>query len=295
METINTVEQYNRMFGAVTQHPLVTVVEVRDFVPTEKVSVTKYGLYAVFLKQGTGCTLRYGREVYDYQEGSIVCFAPGQTVTVEYQDGERASWKALLFHPDLLFGTPLAERMRTYSYFGYDQREALHVSDGERRILEDTLEHIQSEMEHAVDRHSQQLLTVYVQLILDYCLRFYDRQFITRRKANSKLITRFECLLDDYLHSERLRRDGQPSVAWCAGELCLSPNYFGDLIRKELGSTAKEVITRKIIDLAKQELRSTDLPVGAIADRLAFSSVSHFTRLFKAQTGQTPTAFRTLV
>lgn len=293
VEAINTVEQYNRMFGVVTKHPLVSVVEVRDFVSAERTSVTKYGLYAIFLKQGVGCTLRYGREFYDYQEGSIVCFAPGQTVTVEFQKGERASWKALLFHPDLFFGTPLAERMREYSYFGYDQREALHVSDGERQVIEDMLEHIQREMEHAFDRHSQQLLTVYVQLVLDYCLRFYDRQFITRRKANSKLITRFERFLDEYLHSERLSRDGQPTVAWCAGELCLSPNYFGDLVRKELGSTAKDFITRRIIDLAKQELRSTDLSVSAVADRLAFSSVSHFTRLFKAQTGQTPTEFRT--
>ncbi|MDE7378334.1 MAG: helix-turn-helix transcriptional regulator [Paraprevotella sp.] len=292
IQTISTIDQYNRMFGVVTRHPLVTVVEVKDYVPEEIVSVTRYGLYAVFLKQGTGCTLRYGREQYDYQDGSIVCFAPGQTVTVEFQTGEHASWKALLFHPDLLFDTPLAERMAQYSYFGYDQREALHVSGEERRIFEDTLEHIKREMEHAVDKHSQQLLTVYVQLILDYCLRFYDRQFITRHKANSKLITRFEQLVDDYLSSDRPAFEGLPSVAWCAGELCLSPNYFGDLVRKELGGTAKDFITRKVIERAKRELRSTDRPVSHISERLGFSSVSHFTRMFKAQTGQTPTEFR---
>lgn len=292
VKAINTIDQYNRMFGIETRHPLVSVASVNDFTPTELISTTRYGVYAVFLKQGTGCTLRYGREQYDYQEGSIVCFAPGQTVTTEYHPGERSSWKALIFHPDLLFETPLAERISQYSYFGYDQREALHLSDEERRTIEDTFDHIKREMEHAVDHHSQQLLTVYVQLVLDYCLRFYDRQFITRHKANSRLITRFDKLVDDYLNSPRLITEGQPTVAWCASELCLSANYFGDLVRKELGSTAKDFITRKIINMAKHELRSSDQPISNIANRLGFSSTSHFIRQFKTQTEQTPTEFR---
>ncbi|MCM1108615.1 MAG: helix-turn-helix transcriptional regulator [Clostridium sp.] len=289
---INTVDQYNRMYGVETRHPLITVVDVKDYEPVELSVVARYGLYAVFFKQGKGCTLRYGREIYDYQAGSIVCFAPGQTVSVEYLPGETMNWKALLFHPDLLFDTTLAGRMAQYTYFGYAQREALHVSDEERRILEDTLGHISNEMSHAVDKHSQQLLAVYVQLILDYCLRFYDRQFVTRHKENSKLIRRFEQLVDDFLDSDRPLAEGRPSVAWCAGELCLSPNYFGDLVRKELGGSAKDFITRKVIERAKRDLRSDELSIGQIADRLGFSSVSHFTRLFKSQTGQTPTEYR---
>ena len=294
MIAIETIEQYNRMFGAETRHPLVTVVEVSDYRPKadELTQTARYGLYAIFLKQGEGCRLRYGREAYDYQAGSIVAMAPGQVVTVEYAAGEQASWKALLFHPDLLFGTPLAERIREYGFFGYDQREALHLSDDERRTIEDTLSHIAHELHHAIDHHSGQLLTVYVQLVLDYCLRFYDRQFITRHKANSSLISRLERLLDDYLASGRLATDGQPTVAWCAGELCLSPNYFGDLVRKELGGTAKDFITKKIVTLAKRELRADDTPITIISERLGFSSVSHFTRLFKANTGQTPSQYR---
>ncbi len=292
MEYIDTIEKYNRMFEIETKHPLVTVVDVNDFRPIEKSSTARYGLYAVFLKQGVGCTLRYGREVYDYQAGSIVCMAPGQVVTTEYVDGESISWKALLFHPDLLYGTPLAGRIREYGFLDYDQREALHLSDEERRIIEDTFTHISAELEHAVDSHSQQLLTVYVQLVLDYCLRFYDRQFITRHKVNSTLIARFERILDDYLASDRLVLKGHPTVAWCAGELCLSANYFGDLVRKELGSTAKDFIIRKIIDKAKRELKASSESVSSISDSLGFSSVSHFARLFKAHTGRTPTEFR---
>lgn len=294
IQKIETIEQYNRMFGAETKHPLVTVVEVKDYAPAigELTQTVKYGLYAVFLKQGVGCRLRYGREQYDYQAGSIVTMAPGQVVTTEFQEGEHSSWKALLFHPDLLFGTPLAERIREYGFFGYDQREALHVSDDERRTIEDTFQHIQNELEHAIDKHSSQLLTVYMQLVLDYCLRFYDRQFITRHKVNSSLISRFERLVDDYLASENLMLKGQPTVGWCASELCLSANYFGDLVRKELGSTAKDFITGKIIAKAKQELRGSDAPITIISEHLGFSSVSHFTRLFKAHTGQTPSEYR---
>lgn len=294
IQTISTIEQYNQMFGVETKHPLVTVVEVKDFSPAvdELTQTVKYGLYAIFLKQGVGCRLRYGREQYDYQAGSIVTMAPGQVVTTEFVEGEHSSWKALLFHPDLLFGTPLAERIKEYSFFGYDQHEALHVSDEERRTIEDTFTHISQELGHAIDKHSSQLLTVYVQLVLDYCLRFYDRQFITRHKVNSSLISRFERLVDDYLSSDKLPLKGQPTVAWCASELCLSANYFGDLVRKELGSSAKDFITGKIIAKAKQELRASDAPIMIISERLGFSSVSHFTRLFKAHTGQTPSDYR---
>ena len=294
IQKIETIDQYNRMFGIETRHPLVTVVEVNDYVPCshELTQALKYGLYAVFLKQGVGCRLRYGREQYDYQAGSIVTMAPGQVVTTKFIEGERSSWKALLFHPDLLFGTPLAERVREYGFFGYDQREALHVSDDERRTIEDTFRHISNELDHAIDKHSSQLLTVYVQLVLDYCLRFYDRQFITRHKVNSSLISRFERLVDDYLARDQLMMKGQPTVGWCASELCLSANYFGDLVRKELGSTAKDFITGKIVAKAKQQLRGTDRSITLISEHLGFSCVSHFTRLFKAYTGQTPSEYR---
>lgn len=293
-QRIETVEQYNRMFGIETKHPLVTVVDVKDYAPQQGqlTQTVWYGLYAVFLKQGVGCRLRYGRETYDYQAGSIVTMAPRQMVTTEFVAGEHSSWKALLFHPDLLFGTPLADRIREYGFFGYDQREALHVSDDERRTIEDTFAHIANELNHAIDQHSLQLLTVYVQLVLDYCLRFYDRQFITRHKVNSSLISRFERLLDDYFAGDQLMLKGQPTVAWCASELCLSANYFGDLVRKELGSTAKDFITQKILAMAKQQLRTTDVPITLISERLGFSSVSHFTRLFKAHTGRTPSDYR---
>lgn len=290
---IRTVDEYNQLFGVETRHPLITVVDVPSYTPRQMVERAHYALYAIFLKQGVGCTLRYGRQLYDYQEGSIVCFAPGQTVTVSYSSpGEHASWKALLFHPDLLYGTHLAHTISDYHYFDYDQHEALHLSHEERQVIEDTLAHIAGEMEHAVDTHSQSLLTVYTELVLNYCQRFYDRQFITRRKENSSLMARFERLLKAYLGDGRAKSTGLPTVAYFASELCLSPGYFGDLVKKETGLTAQDMIQQALLMRGKHLLRTTDLTITEIAYQLGFQYPQHFTRFFKTLEGISPKEYR---
>lgn len=289
---IHTIDSYNRMWGVETLHPLVTVVDVKDYAPSVLSESANYGLYAVFLKEGEGCHLRYGRQKYDYQDGSIVCFSPGQTVTVDYIENETVSWKALLFHPDLLFGTHLADNIRDYHFFDYDQREALHVSAEERRIIEDTFQHIHDEMSHGVDRHSQQLLTVLVELVLDYCQRFYDRQFITRHKVNSDVLTRLEKALNVYFDSGRAVNEGVPTVKAMASEMCLSPSYFSDLVKKETGCTVQEYIQNKVVFIAKQQLAGSGKSISEIAYDLGFQYPQHFTRMFKTVTGKTPKAYR---
>ena len=182
--------------------------------------------------------------------------------------------------------------MNEYSYFSYNVNEALHLSQQEREIFIDCLEKISLELSHAIDRLSKRLIASNIELLLDYCLRFYERQFITRETVNSDLLAKFESILDDYMHSPRLSAEGLPTVKWCASEMCLSPNYFGDLIKKETGKTAKEHIQAKIINLAKERLFSQDKSISQIAYELGFQYPQHFTRLFKNVVGVTPNEYR---
>ena len=252
-----------------------------------------YGLYALFLKQGDGCSIRYGREKYDYQEGTVVSFKPGQVVEVEWDESRpMPPSRGLLFHPDLLFGTQLARRINDYTFFDYDQREALHLSEREQRMVVELFDRIEEELQHPIDRHSQTLITDAIGLLLDYCMRYYDRQFITRHKVNSDILTAFHQQLREYFESGHPERNGLPTVAYFADKACLSPNYFGDLISKESGTTAQRHIQDAVIERSKQLLIETRLPVSEIACQLGFEYPQHFSRLFKSRTGMTPNEYR---
>ena len=200
--------------------------------------------------------------------------------------------RGLLFHPDLIYGTPLAKRIHDYSFFDYDQREALHLSEREQRIVSDLLDSIEEELQHPVDKHSQTLITDAIGLLLDYCMRYYDRQFITRHKVNSDIMTRFQHDLEAYFSSGEAERKGLPSVAYFAEKVFLSPGYFGDLIKKETGLTAQRYIQNKVIDLSKQYVMDKELTINQVAYKLGFQYPQHFTRLFKQQVGVTPTEYR---
>lgn len=289
---IQTVEEYNRMLGVKTLHPLVSVIDLSEAKPMRHMRHT-FSFYVVFLKDEKNCELLYGRQRYDYEKGSVVCLAPGQVIGIE-DTGETfqpLGW-ALCFHPDLVHGTSLGLHMREYTYFSYAVNEALHLSDQERGIFIDCLLKIRQELETAVDRLSKRLIATRVELLLDYCLRFYERQFVTRQRANRDILTRFEALLDDYFGSGRAVRDGVPTVRYCAGELFLSANYFGDLIKRETGKTALEFIQARIIGLAKEQLLDPSRSVSEISYRLGFQYPQHFTRVFKRWTGMTPTAYK---
>ena len=291
---IDSVDAYNKLYGWETLHPLVTVVNhTNPMASNLNHSRLNYGLYALFLKQGDGCSIRYGREKYDYQEGTVVSFKPGQVVEVEWDESRpMPPTRGLLFHADLLYGTQLARRINDYTFFDYDQREALHLSEREQRMVVELFDRIEEELQHPIDRHSQTLITDAIGLLLDYCMRYYDRQFITRHKVNSDILTAFHQQLHEYFVSGHPERNGLPSVAYFAEKACLSPNYFGDLISKESGTTAQRHIQDAVIERSKQLLIETRLPVSEIAYQLGFEYPQHFSRLFKSRTGMTPNAFR---
>lgn len=289
---LDSIKTYNELYGLPTLHPLVTVVDLTKARQMANHVRMNYGLYALFIKHGIGCKLRYGRQDYDYQKGTVVSFAPGQLVQVDIEDEEMSrDVSGLIFHPDLIYGSSLADKMGRYSFFSYEQYEALHLSGQELQILTQCLRNIQMEMEHPVDKHSRDLLCVYIELFLDYCLRFYDRQFYTRSKVNSDVLQRFEQELNRYFQSTPVKE--LPSVRYFASKVCLSPSYFGDLIKKETGKTAQEYIQLKVIDLSKRLLLNTGQSVSQIAYSLGFQYPQHFIRMFKKQAGCTPKEYRT--
>lgn len=291
---IETVTEYNDMLGIVTLHPLVSVIDLSKAKPMKHMRHT-FSFYTVYLKDEKNCDLLYGRQRYDYQKGSVICLAPGQVIGIE-DTGEEFQPKgwALCFHPDLIAGTSLARSMKEYSFFSYEVNEALHLSERERDIFIDCLDKIRHELEHAIDRHSKRLITIHIEALLDYCLRFYERQFITRTDVNRNILSRFERLLDDYFHSGKAQQQGLPTVKYCAGKLCLSPNYFGDLIKKETGKSAQEYIQLKVTAIAKDMVLNPERSISQIAYELGFQYPQHFTRLFKKLTGYTPKEYRSV-
>lgn len=289
-----TVNQYNAFNQQETLHPLVTVIDLSTATPRKKTS-QYMGCYGIFLKDVVCGDLRYGKEYYDYQEGTLVFMSPGQVFTVE-NDGELYQPKghALVFHPDLLLGTSLNGKMQEFSFFGYQVNEALHLSQRERQIVMDCFGKIKYELEHAIDKHSRKLIVANLELFLDYCTRFYDRQFLTRDNIHRGILAKFETLLSSYFSSERPQTIGLPSVSYCAEELNLSAKYFGDLIKKETGQTAQEYIQMKVIEAAKERIFNSDKTVNEIAFELGFKYPQHFSRLFKQRIGQTPNEYRIL-
>jgi len=295
----DTVNEYNALNNHETLHPLVSVVDFSKANPRswdgEKSVRINYGLYCIFLKDIKGCDLRYGQNYYDYQEGTLVFVAPGQMMVVE-TDGQVYQPKgyALVFHPDLIRGTSLGRIIHEYNFFSYNANEALHLSERERQVVLDCFSKIEFEIRQNIDKHSKKLISSNIELFLNYCDRFYDRQFITRDHVNKGILEKFEELLNSYFSSDKPQNLGLPSVAYFADELHLSANYFGDLIKKETGKSAKEYIQNKIIDIAKNKAFDSNKTVNEIAYELGFKYPQHFTRLFKNVTGYSPNEYRSM-
>ena len=288
---INTVQDFNDYQGVETLHPLVSVVHVEN---TEHIKecVMHYGLYAIYLKENKGCKLSYGRTPYDFDEMTVTSFAPGQVVNVEPNpDVPFAKFTALVFHPDLLNRTALGRQISRYEFFGYSSTEALHLSAQEVEVFRGVLTMIEQELHRAIDKHTRELIVSNIELLLNYCLRFYDRQFITREEINHSVVKKFIELLDDYISTKALR-DGLPTVAYFADKCCLSSGYFGNLVRVETGSTAKDIISDHLLSHGKQLLNDEALTVTMISQHLGFEYPQHFVRFFKSHTGKTPSAYR---
>ena len=289
---LDSIDAYNKLYGLETKHPLVTVIDLTKATKVVNHVRMDYDVYALFLKNGTNCTLKYGRQPYDYQEGTVVSFSPGQLIGVETDVDEIApDVVGIMFHPDLLHKTPLASKIKDYSFFDYSQREALHLSTDERRIFVQCLERIKEEIDHPVDKHTAEIVSSQIQVLLDYVTRFYERQFITRGKINSDILSRFESSLKQYLESN-LIKDGLPTVNRFAEEAHLTPGYFGDMIKKETGRTAQEIISHHIVERAKQRLTESTDDISIVAYELGFQHPQHFSRMFKRITGSSPSQFR---
>lgn len=298
---LNSIAQAHQILGLPKpKHPLVTVVNDREFTGMgyfqgEKVIVN---LYQVIFKQGGCGTILYGKNAYDYQEGTLILTAPGQVMA--YQDSdtntdsiEEAGWR-LAFHPDLIRKSELGEKINGYSFFDYDVHEALHLSEDERKTIEGLVDIIIKEYSLNLDRHSQHLIITNIQLLLDYCRRFYDRQFYTRTNINSDVVSRFERLIRDYYQTEKAIDLGIPSVSYCADKLNLSSKYLSDLLKKETGKTAQEHIHLHIIERAKNSLLHSSQSVSEIGFMLGFEYPQHFSNLFKAKTGYSPREYRNM-
>lgn len=290
---LDSVDLYNKLYSLETLNPLVSVIDLNKATSSVDLIRFNYGIYALYLKLEKACDIKYGRQTYDYQEGTIVCFAPGQTAeTNPTTDKVQVNAHGILFHPDLLRGTSLGKNIKKYTFFSYEVNEALHLSEEERSIVMDCLKIIRMELEHGVDKHSKTLLVNHIELLLNYCMRFYERQFITRGKTNRDVLTRFENLLDEYFESTLAEQDGLPTVKYFADKLCLSSNYFGDMFKKETGKSPQEYIQEKVIELAKERISGTADTVSQIAYSLGFQYPQHFCRLFKKRVGYTPSEYR---
>ena len=287
---LKTVHQCNHCMGNKTLHPLVSAIDLSKANLTER--TLKFDFYTILLMEGQAEDFICGRKYYDYSNATMIFLTPGQSINMsEDKIFPQKGW-LLAFHPTLLCGTSLDEHIDRYTFLFYQLNESLHLSLREKTKAIECICNIEQELKHAIDCHSKTLISRYIELLLDYCSRFYERQFITRNQANKDIIVKFEQLLDEYFQNQVALTEGLPSVKYFADKVCLSPNYFGDLIKKETGKTAQEYIQYRIIELAKERILEGNQTVSQIAYELGFQYPQHFSRLFKKNVGCTPNEYK---
>ena len=287
---VRNVGDYSRWVGHTDRHPLVSVIDYAKVSPVRH-SLNNYSIYGIFFHDEAEIDLAYGCGKYDYKKGTVICVAPGQIGGKE-DNGERViltGW-ALLFHPDLLHGTTLEKAIKNYSFFDYRVNEALHMTDEEHGILTSLMRQIRDELRKRHDELQDSIIVGYIELVLNFCQRFYNRQFITRKFDNSDMLMKFDRLLHDYFDGNMQLTLGLPTVQFCADKLCMSSNYFGDMIKKTTGDTASNYIRQYIIQRAKNEL-ATGESIARVAYGLGFEYPQHLSRMFKKLTGMTPSDY----
>lgn len=293
---IKTITEVHDIFGfEKPKHPLVSLLPI-----DEKMTAYEYGdytysfdFYQISLKEGIRGSMVYGRNSYDFHEGTMTFIKPNQIVKI--QDGETyengKGW-TLLFHPDLIRKSQLGKNIDDYSFFDYEVHEALHLSDDEKKSLTELVQKIQSEYQQIIDRHSQDLIIGNIEMILKYCKRYYDRQFYTRTNLNKDTISKFDQVMNDYFQSDKPLELGVLSVKYCANALNMSSNYLGDLIKNETGTSAKDHIQNYIVEKAKTKIVGSNEPLGQIAYDFGFEYPQGFNKIFKARTGMSPSQYR---
>lgn len=287
---VKNVSDYSSYVGHKDTHPLVSIFDYADVSPIRH-SLNNYSVYAMFLRDDASVDLYYGCGRYDYKAGTLLCVAPGQIGGKE-DDGEMVSitgW-ALLFHPDLLRNTPLADNMSKYTFFDYHVNEALHMTEDEREILVSLFRQLRNELQVERDTHQDSIIVGYIELILNFSQRFYNRQFTTRRLEYSDILTKFDKLLRKYYEERQQLTLGIPTVQYCADKLCMSSHYFSDVIKRMTGDTAGNYIRQYVIQRAKNEF-ATGANITQVAYTLGFEYPQHLSRMFKKQTGLTPSEY----
>jgi len=299
---LRRVSEIHQMSGLPKpSHPLISVIYNSDLKAVANVQGIKLinHLYIIIFKSSSVCgSFSYGRSTYDYEDGTLVFTAPGQVMEfsndgVELDQIDPDGW-SLIFHPDIFRKSNLSDKINKYSFFQYASNEALHLSEQEKTSIEGLLQKIVQEYSQMLDRHSQNLIASNIELFLDYCLRFYDRQFFSRTNLNSDILSKFELLLIDYFETDKTYQNGIPSVEYCSKQLNLSPNYLSDLLKRETGKTALEHIHYFLIERAKSSLLNSSDSISGIAFSLGFEYPQHFSNLFKSKTGFSPKEYRNL-
>ena len=288
---ITSVHDFNARLGVADQHPLVSVIDFSAGPPAHLFRAL-LGVYGIYIREDEPQNVVYGTSKYDFLGGTLIAIAPGQIGGAD-NTGEavqRRGW-ALLFDPELLRGTSLAQKIHQYSFFSYEVREALHMKESERETITSCLRQIRGELAAPQDEYSRTILVAYIEVLLNYCMRFYGRQFTTRKAGGRDILARLERLLDGHFNKSEPIARGIPSVQECAERLALSPNYFSDLVKRETGETAHEHIQRFLIERVKKELADGHKSVSEIAYGLGFNYTNHLSRLFRRVTGMSPTEY----
>ena len=296
---LQTISDLFRLFklGANTHHPLVAVVDFSK-VDDHLWADTKVSgdFYCVMFKNYSKNHIKYGRKVMDFQDGSLICMAPGQAIEMDSEievSDNMLGW-GLFFHPDLIRATSLGEKMKEYNFFTYEVSEALHLSEKEKQLLHECVLKIEAELQENIDTHSQAIIVSGIELLLNYCGRFYGRQFITRKSSNNTVVAQIERILNDYFTNSDVSEKGLPTVKYLAGQVNLSASYLSDLLKKETGKNTQDHIHFHLIEAAKNILLGTNKSVGEIAYSLGFEYPQYFNKLFKQKTGKTPVEFRSM-
>jgi AraC-like DNA-binding protein len=294
---LKSISDLIRLLGENNQHhPLVTIIDFNKSKEQihDETKITS-DFYSIMFKNYCRSSIIYGRKPIDFDEGSLICMAPNQVITIdnEIEPHKNPMGWGLFFHPDLIRNTPLSVKMKEYTFFSYEICEALHLSEKEKQMLFECVVKIQNELKENIDEYSQSIIVSTIELLLNYCNRFYGRQFITRKSNNRDILTKVEEVLKNY-YSGNNESNGLPTVKFLADSVNLSSSYLGDLLKKETGLNAQEHIHNVIIDQAKNILVNTDQTVAEIAYSLGFEYPQYFSRLFKLKTGKTPKEFRSL-
>lgn len=280
-----------------SQHPLVAVLDfskVSEHVNQNSKISTDF--YSIMFKNYCKNNIKYGRKTIDFQDGNLICIAPNQTIEIdnEIEHKENMLGWGLFFHPDLIRATSLNDKLKSYTFFNYEVSEALHLSDKEKNILLECVQKIQSELQENIDVHSQHIIVSTIELLLNYCSRFYGRQMITRSQTNKSIIAQIEHILTNYFAEAKVKEQGLPTVKFLADNVNLSPSYLSDLLKKETGKNAQEHIHFYLIEEAKNYLINTDKNINEIAYSLGFEYPQYFNKLFKQKTGNTPMEYRNI-